>query len=378
MCSESVRGAWLVVLSLPLLAVAAVCVFLQRVWATDRPCVCVWHADCIKLEANCNEAVQKKKQPRPRTATKTDIGSGMEKNDMDTMSSQNDQEDAECQRAAEKTQAYLERSIDMIRDEIEDMPTGSRFVLLVPTELFFHATLFNYLFSFSLDPEDDMHKVKTCVPGKLAAQLHEMKVHADFMQVFVPFYIHPTYAETASVVERRSKFFFAHHHAMLESVPRGIFLTTSMRGCLAHVAIQNELMTQETGTNVFGESGRGGGVVRNIPTIARPFIHDILELIRCVRTMLNEYVLEVTRVSIYANADADGHLMHSLMRGETIIRDMLHLITFIATNDLCGRLKWLVQKHAGYIRDMLQVIPLQHTHAVLLFFILDNIEARIA
>jgi len=132
-------------------------------------------------------------------------------------------------------------------------------------------------------------------------------------------------------------------------------------------------MTQQTGANAFAS-----GVVRNIPTIDRPFIHDILELIRCVRTMLNEYVLELTRISIYAHADADSHLMHGLVRGETIIRNMLHLIIFIATNDLCGRLKSQVQKHAGYIRDMLQVIPLQHTHAVLLFFILDNIEARIA
>jgi hypothetical protein len=339
------------------------------------------HAECIKLEVNCTEAVKKQKKRQPSTKTNPDSDDDSDSNiktDIDIMSSQNEKENPEQKRAVKKTRAYLERNIKMIREQIENMPTGSRFVLLVPTELFFHATLFNFLFSFSLDPDHDMHKVKTCVPAKLAEQLHEMKVHVDFMQVFVPFYIHPNYTETASIVQRRSKFFFAHHREIFESVPRGKFLATSMRGCLAHVTIQNELMTQQTGNNVFGESTRASGVVRNIPTIARPFIHDILELIRCVRTMLNEYVIELTRISIYANADADNHLIHSLMRGETIIRDMLNLIIFIATNDLCGRLKWQVQKHAGYIRDMLQVIPLQHTHAVLLFFILDNIEARIA
>ena len=143
------------------------------------------------------------------------------------------------------------------------------------------------------------------------------------------------------------------------------------------MAIQNELMTQKTGANVFGESGRAIVVVCNIPTITCPFIHDILELIRCVCTMLNQYVLELTRISIHANADANSHFIHSLMRGETIICDMLHLFLFIATNNICGCLKWLVQKHAWYIHDLLQVLSLQHTHAVLLFFILDSIEARI-
>ena len=333
------------------------------------------------MEVNCTEGVQKNEQRAARTACKTDTDSDSDADittDIHTALSQDDQYSAKHKRADKTTKAYLEKNINMIRDKMEHMARGSRFVLLVPTELFFHATLFEFLFSWSLDPKGDMRRAKTCVPEKLAEQLHEMKIHADLMHAFVPFFIHPHYAETASIVERRSRFFFAHHGAMLESVPRGKFLATSMRGCMAHISIQNELMTQQTGANAFGDVGRTSGVVRNIPTIARPFIHDILELIRCVRTMLNEYVLELTRISIYAHADADRHLIDGLMRGETIIRDMLHLIIFIATNDLCGRLKCQVQKHAGYIRDMLKVIPLQHTHAVLLFFILDNIEARIA
>jgi len=335
----------------------------------------------VKLEVNCTEGVQKKEQRAAHTASNTDTGSDAEADittDMHTALSEDEQDSTQHKRAKQTTKAYLEKNINMIRDKMEHMARGSRFVLLVPTELFFHATLFEFMFSLSLDPKGDMRRAKTCVPPALAEQLHEMQIHADFMQAFVPFFIHPHYAETASIVQRRSEFFFAHHGAMLKSVPRAEFLTKCIRGCMAHIGIQNELMTQQTGSNAFGDVGRSSGVVRNIPTIARPFIHDMLELIRCVRTMLNEYVLDLTRISIYANADANGHLIHGLMRGETIIRDMLHLIIFIATNDLCGRLKCQVQKHVEYIRDMLEVIPLQHTHAVLLFFILDNIEARIA
>jgi len=157
------------------------------------------------LDVNCNEAVKKQKKYKPRTETKTNSENDSESNiktDIDTMSSQIEKENPEHKREVKKTKAYLERSIDMIRDKIENMPAGSRFVLLVPTELFFHATPFDFLFSFSLDPKDDMHKVQTCVPEKVAAQLHEMKIHADFMQVFEPLYIHPTYAETASIMER--------------------------------------------------------------------------------------------------------------------------------------------------------------------------------
>ena len=174
------------------------------------------------MDVNCTEAVQKKQQhqapPDSKPDSDTDSGSDNDANvkaDRHT-SSQSDEEDPKHNQAVKTTQAYLERNIDMIRDNIENMPSGSCFVLLVPTELFFHATLFKFMFSFSLDLKGNRRNAKTRVPEKLAEQLHEMKVHADFMRVFVPFYIHPHYAETASIVQRRSKFFFAHHRAVLE------------------------------------------------------------------------------------------------------------------------------------------------------------------
>ena len=276
---------------------------------------------------------------------------------------------------AQHIEAYLVETIRMIREKIDHMPKNSRFVLLVPAELFFNVTLYNFLLTFAVDRKKYIknNQQKPNVSPHFAEQLHEMKVHTDFMRIFLPLYIHPTYAETTSVVQKHSNAFFCNHKAIFDSVPRGQFLITCMQRSETHQSVQHQMRLDNTGYNAFSQTG----LIRGTPSMVLPTMQDILLLVQVARTHIIQYLQDCTRPCMNSNMNVIQHPTPRAIQGEISIRDILHEIVWIITKKLCGRLQTQLQRHAEITFSILQVNPLQCTHAEFLIFILDSIEYRI-
>jgi len=287
-----------------------------------------------------------------------------------------EQREVEAVALAEHTPQYLQKIIGMIRHKISKMPKNSRFLILVPAELFFHATLYNFLLSMSLNKTahienaakrnqenqpapyfrpTNANELAVCPnPNvvKLAEQIHEMKVHTDFMQIFVPFFIHPTYAETTSVVERRSNAFFHYHKALFDMVPRDKFLITCIQG--------NEVLAANFTKFVQPRP------MHPIPPIVQPTMNIISQLADNAYEQLNTYVHRCTSQDAYTDTNPP-----------ITLRDYLNEIVYIIKGRLCGRVQKDLIDHANFITEILETNPVEDRHAQFLIVILDNMLFRI-
>ena len=105
----------------------------------------------------------------------------------------------------------LKTQLEALEHSISDMAPNSRSVLLVPAHQFFNVVLYNFMLRFALDRDkyiDNNGADKRIHDATLHRKdvLHEMLIHSKFMHIFVNHYIHPTYSETALLVEKRSDF----------------------------------------------------------------------------------------------------------------------------------------------------------------------------
>jgi len=280
-------------------------------------------------------------------------------------------------RLAQQVQRYVDTRIEMIVEKMKRMPVDSRFVLLVPAELFFHVTLYNFLLTLTRNSKQYIEngQPKNDKQEHLAEQVHEMKVYTDFMQIFVPFYIHPTYAETESVVAKRSTAFFSYHKPFFDSVPRNELFITCLNGSEKHASMQNQMSIMQGGRDVSTNSGlfTNSGLRRSIPPLVRPTIHNLLHLVEIVRKTLKQHIQNIIQQYLCGTTDTAPFPM---INDDITIRDILVEIVGLIRESLVGNMKTEVEIHANFISDILATHPIQH-NAQFLIFILDSIQLRL-
>jgi len=285
--------------------------------------------------------------------------------------------DGSACRLAQQVQDYVDKRIKMILEKMKRMPVDSRFVLLVPAELFFHVTLYNFLLTLTRDSKQYIQNgpSKNDKQKHLAEQVHEMKVYTDFMQIFVPFYIHPTYAETESVVARRSTAFFSYHKPFFDSVPRNELFITCLNGSEKHASMQNQISIMQSGRDVSTSSGvfTNTGLRRSIPPLVRPTIQNLLHLVEIVRKTLKQHIQNVIQQFLCGSIDT---VSPPMIKDDITIRDILVEIVGLIQESLVGNMKTEVEIHANYISSILATHPIQH-NAQFLIFVLDSIQLRL-
>ena len=298
----------------------------------------------------------------------------------------------EVHEASQNEDAYLTHTIDLLRRKIDRMPQHSRFLLLVPADLFFNPQLYGFMLAHALPPDHRDHhgkdrSSKYVAKGKATPRcndmLSEMRVHADFMRVFVEYYIRPTYRETAAMVTARSAFFFQHHQSEYDNVRRGMFLTTCVQGSCAHAHIHEQLLLGSD-CDPFGGASDGDPLQparqRSVPPVVKPTIDKLLFLVRMAKTHLACFLQDCTRQRQYAGARVSQDMMpmpRQMHVKSLSLRHILHEIVFVINENLCGRFRKALQAHAYYTQSILQTKPLLHKHVQLLIFVLDNIETKI-
>ena len=280
-------------------------------------------------------------------------------------------------RLAQQVQSYIDTRIEMIVEKIKRMPADSRFVLLVPAELFFHCTLYNFLLTLTRNSKQYIEngQPKNAKQKHLAEQAHEMKVYTDFMQIFVQFYVHPMYAETESVVAKRSTAFFSYHKPFFDSVPRNELFITCLHGSEKHASMQNQLSIMQTGRDVSTNSGlfTNSGLRRSIPPLVRPTIQNLLHLVDIVRNTLKHHIQNIIQQFLCGST---GSVCPPMTNDDITIRDILVEIVRLIKKSLVCNMKAEVEIHANFISDILATYPIQY-HAQFLIFILDSMQLRL-
>ena len=200
-------------------------------------------------------------------------------------------------------------------------------------------------------------------------------MYTDFMQIFVPFYIHPTYAETESVVAKRSTAFFSYHKPFFDSVPRNELFITCLNGSEKHASMQNQMSIMQGGRDVSTNSGlfTNSGLRRSIPPLVRPTIHNLLHLVEIVRKTLKQHIQNIIQQYLCGTTDTAPFPM---INDDITIRDILVEIVGLIRESLVGNMKTEVEIHANFISDILATHPIQH-NAQFLIFILDSIQLRL-
>jgi len=344
---------------------------------------------------------------------------------------QDDDKISEAGETPETLRELLKEQLAQLQDDIAHMPTGTRSVLLVPAHQFFNELVYNFMLKFALHrgkylEHADIHAVQAETAARNET-LHEMSVHAQFMKIFVKHYIHPTYQETAAMVQERSDFFFHHHQGEFDGVPRGIFLRTCIQGALVaptvprysdraarpstaydrtHVRTPDDRVMQAGMRPEFGwspahvhpsamfpphvmpfmeDQGYTTGapslpleITRNVPPIVQPTMDSILHLVRLATSHLTLYLEMCTHPWIIEHMYPGMLPVPSVIEGRLSIRDILHELVYIINNNLCGRFQASLAPHAADMQCMLTSHTLQECDIEFLFAILDDFEARIA
>ena len=124
---------------------------------------------CMKLDPNVDYATQ-----APPNATDDTVENKTRKPQENTKF-----REGNAFRLAQQVQRYVDTRIEMIIEKMKRMPVDSRFVLLVPAELFFHVTLYNFLLTLTRNSKQYIEngQPKNDKQAHLAKQVHEMKVY---------------------------------------------------------------------------------------------------------------------------------------------------------------------------------------------------------
>jgi len=304
----------------------------------------------------------------------------------------------------------LKTQLEALENSISDMDPNTRSVLLVPAHQFFNVVVYNFMLRFALDRDkyiDNGGANKSIHDATVHRNgvLHEMLVHSKFMHIFVKHYIHPTYSETALLVEKRSDFFFRHHRAEYHNVPRGIFLRTCVQGALMKTHIPDRLLQggiapsfpcddppappvvdftgkqevlQRTDETHPPPAHPHQNMTRNIPPIVQPTMDSILHLVRIASSHLMLYLEICTHPWILEHVYPGMLPVPSVIEGHLSIRDILHELVYIINFHLCGRFQAGLAPHAYYTNCILETKILQESDVQFLFAILGDFEARIA
>ena len=321
----------------------------------------------------------------------------------------------------------LKQHLKQLENQIAHMPADSRLVLLIPAHQFFNVLVYNFLLKFTLHYGKHLQNAGAQdVHGEAAARdetLHEMHLHARFMKIFVKYYIHPTYEETRVMVQRRSDFFFRHHQAVFDSIPRGIFLRTCVQGVLQaatmprerigggtysrqHVLATDDRILQAGTQPQFGytEAHVASGakfsphimpftheaqcapgdpwlspeITQNVPPIVQPTMDSILHLVRIATSHLTLYLEMCTHPWIIQHLYPGMLPVPGAIEGRLSIRDILRELVYIINNNLCGRFQASLAPHAADRQCILTTDTLEESDVQFLLAILDDFEVRIA
>ena len=229
-----------------------------------------------------------------------------------------------------ETAANIAKATKYISTRITEMPTGARLVLLIPGNIFFNTIMYNFLLSFALERSKYIGTDKTIQNDTLHRDdmLRELRVHSDFMQVFIAHYIHPMYKETEAVVAKRSQFFFNIHQAKYDRVPRGEFFMTCIQGATVHAPIHGQLMMMQSGADVMP---------RSVPTIVQFDMDIILHLVRTANTHLTQYLQDCIQLQKFAHYDPQMLPQPRSIEGSVSIRDILREIVHVV---VLSRRRW--------------------------------------
>jgi len=242
-----------------------------------------------------------------------------------------------------------------------------------------------------------------------------------FMKIFVKYYIHPTYEETRVMVQRRSDFFFRHHQADFDCVPRGIYLRTCVQGelqaatvprhrtvggsyshqnvvpaddCVLQARMRPEFgyTSAHSGANLprhimlfahEAEYAQGGPwlspeITQNVPPIVQPTMDSILHLVRIATSHVTLYLEMCTHPWIMQHMYPGMLPVPGAIEGRLSIRDILRELVYIINNNLCGRFQASLASHAADMQYILSTPTLQESDVQFLLAILDDFEVRIA
>lgn len=339
---------------------------------------------------------------------------------------QDDAKISEPAQSPDTLRKMLKEHLKQLEDQISHMPADSRSVLLIPAHQFFNVLVYNFLLKFALHHGKHLRDADTHdVQAETAARhetLHEMHLHARFMKIFVKYYIHPTYEETRVMVQRRSDFFFRHHQAVFDCIPRGIFLRTCVQGVLQaatmprnriggcdsheHVLAADDRILQAGMQPEFGytaayvasgakfpphiipfthEAQYAQGdpwlspeITQNVPPIVQPTMDSILHLVRIATSHVTLYLEMCTHPWIIQQLYPGILPMPGAIEGRLSIRDILRELVYIINNNLCGRFQASLAPHAADMQCILSTHTLQESDVQFLLAILDDFEVRIA
>ena len=340
---------------------------------------------------------------------------------------QDDAKMAEPAQSPDTLREMLKEQLEQLQDQIQHMPADSRSVLLIPAHQFFNVLVYNFLLGFAMHHGKHLQNAGMhTVQAETAARdetLHEMQLHARFMKTFVNYYIHPTYEETRVMVQRRSDFFFRHHQAVFDNIPRGIFLRTCVQGVLpeetmarprigggcyshGHVLAADDRISQTGMRPEFGytaahvasgakfpphimpfthqeEYAQGDPwlapeITQNVPPIVQPTMDSILHLVRIATSHLTLYLEMCTHPWIIEHLYPGMLPVPGAIEGRLSIRDILRELVYIINNNLCGRFQAGLAPHAADMQCILTTDTLQECDVQFLLAILDDFEVRIA
>jgi hypothetical protein len=323
----------------------------------------------------------------------------------------------------------LKEQLDQLADNIVHMPADSRSVLLIPAHQFFNVLVYNFLWRFAVNRGKHLQNaVNPAVQAETASQdetLHEMYLHAQFMKIFVKYYIHPTYEETRVMVQKRSDFFFRHHQDTFASVPQGIFLRTCVQGEMQaatvpryrtgggrheqehvpsadHRVLQTGMRPEFAYTSAHrasaanfppyvmpftheaeadyapGDRYPSPEITQNVPPIVQPTMDSILHLVRIATSHVTLYLQMCTHPWIIEHLYPGMLPVPSAIEGRLSIRDILRELVYIINNNLCGRFQASLAPHAADMQCILATSALQEGDVQFLLAILDDFEVRIA